>query len=312
MEKEFLWTEKYRPHKVSDCVLPDRLKNTFQEYVNRKEVPNMMFSGGPGIGKTTLAMALCDEIGLDYILINASNERGIGTLRDKIVNFASTMSLVGGRKVIILDEADYLTAEAQAALRGTVEEFSNNCTFILTCNFKAKLIDAINSRMVSVDFTLANSEKQGMATAFFKRLKQILVTEEVEFDAAILARIISMYFPDYRKCLGELQRLSVFGKIDESTMQYVSDVKNLKDLMAFLKDKNFKEMRKWVIDNSDVDQSKIYRKVYDSLSDYLESSSIPQAVIILAKYQYQGGFVADAEINLVACMTEIMVECAFK
>jgi len=310
--KEFLWVESHRPKTIAECVLPARIKRIFQEYVNKKQIPNMILSGGPGVGKTTAAIAMCEEIGLNYMMINASRERGIDTLRVKVINYASTMSLTGGHKVIIMDEADSLTPETQLALRGTVEEFSSNCTFILTCNFKSKLLEALHSRMPNVDFNLTNDEKPGMAAAFFKRLKEILSLEGIKFTEPALVKIIQLYFPDYRRTLGELQRLSVAGHIDENTLSQVSDVRNLKELAGFLKDKNFGEVRKWVVENGDVDASRIFRKIYDALYEYMDSGSIPMAVIIISKYQYQASFVADQEINLVACLTEIMVECEFK
>lgn len=309
--KEFLWVESYRPHIIADCVLPKRIKATFQEYVNKKQIPNMMLTGGPGVGKTTAAIAMCEEIGLNYMLINSSKDRGIQVLRDTIVGYASTMSLTGGHKVIILDEADYLTPDAQAALRGTIEEFSQNCTFILTCNYKSKLIDALHSRMVIIDFNLTMDEKPAMATAFFKRLRKILTEEKITFDDPVLAKIVGMYFPDYRRTLGELQRLSVFGNIDESVLQQVAAVRNVKELISFLKDKNFKNVRKWVVENGDVDSTKIFRQIYDSIFDHMDGPSVPMAVIIAAKYQYQAAFVADQEINILAFLVELMVECVF-
>ncbi len=309
---EFLWTEKYRPNRIEDCVLPPRIKDILLEYVKKGDVQNLLFAGGPGIGKTTAAIALCEEIGLNYMLINSSNENGIDVIRTKIVNYASTLSLRGGRKVIILDEADYLTPANQAALRGTIEEFSNNCSFILTCNFKAKLMEAIHSRMSYIDFNLSKTEKVNMATQFFKRLKTILTDEGIQFDPKVLADITNRFFPDYRRTLGELQRLSVMGKIDSETLSALADVKNVKELAGFLKEKNFREVRKWVVDNSDVDVARIYRAIYDALDTLLKKTSIPMAIIILAKYQYQNSFVADTEINLVACLTEIMVDCEFE
>jgi len=272
----------------------------------------MMLSGGPGVGKTTAAIAMCEEIGLSYLMINASRERGIDILRVKVINYASTLSLTGGHKVIIMDEADSLTPDTQLALRGTIEEFSSNCTFILTCNFKSKLLDALHSRMPDVDFNLTNDEKQGMATAFFKRLKEILMLEGIKYTDPALVKIIQMYFPDYRRTLGELQRLSISGLIDETILAQMSDVRNIKELAGFLKDKNFGEVRKWVVENGDVDATRIFRKIYDALYEYMVPAGIPMAVIIISKYQYQSAFVADQEINLVACLTEMMVECEFK
>jgi DNA polymerase III delta prime subunit len=312
MSKEFLWTEKNRPKKVADCILPDRLKKVFQEYVNNKTIPNLMLTGTAGVGKTTAAIAMCEEIGLDYIFINSSEERGIDTLRTKIRGYASTMSFGGSQKVIILDEADYITPEAQAALRGAIEEFSSNCSFIFTCNFKSKLIDAIHSRCSVIDFTLVNGEKPKMAAQFFKRLCDILTKENVTFDKAVVAKVVEKFFPDYRRTLNELQRYSSSGNIDASVLSQVSDLKNMTELIKYLKEKNFGEMRKWVVTNSDIDTARIYRKIYDGLYEYMKPESIPQAVVIIAKYQYQSAFVPDQEINLVACLTEIMVDCEVK
>lgn len=312
MAEEFLWVEAYRPKTVEDCILPDRIKETFKQYISNKKIPNIMLTGGPGIGKTTAAIAMCEEIGMNYMKINSSDERGIGILRDKIVVYASTMSLTGGPKVIILDEADYLTNVAQAALRGTIEDFSHNCTFILTCNFKSKLIDAIHSRMAIIDFNLQKDEKPKMAAMFFRRLKQILTTEKVTFDSPTLIKIIERYFPDYRRTLNELQKLSVFGHIDEKTISEMAEIRNVESLIGYLKNEDFAAMKKWVTDNGDVDHSTIFRKVYDSLYDYMEASTIPLAIAIIARYQYQAAFVLDQEINLVACFAELMVECTFK
>lgn len=312
MNDEFLWVEAFRPKKIEDCILPPRLKTIFLQYVKTKQVPNLLLTGGPGSGKTTVAKALCNEIGLNYLFINSSEERGIDTLRVKIKNYASTVSLVGGQKVIILDEADYITPDAQAALRGAIEQFSNNCTFILTCNYKSKLIDAIHSRCTVIDFKLSGKETELMAKEFFKRLETILDIEKVEYEKPVLAEIVKKYFPDYRRTINELQRLSTFGKLDSSTLTHLSDIRNIKELYEFLKNKKFTQMRKWVVENGDIDPSRIFRKIYDSLSEYMEPSSIPQAVLIIARYQYQAAFVADAEINLVAFLTEIMVDAQFK
>lgn len=311
MSDEFLWVEKYRPHKISDCILPNRLKKVFQEYVNTNQIPNLMLTGSAGVGKTTVAMALCDEIGISYLFINSSEDRGIDMLRTKIRGYASTISLTGGRKVIILDEADYLTPEAQAALRGTIEEFSENCTFIFTCNFKSRLIDALHSRCAVVDFALKSDEKKEMAAQLFKRLKQILDSEEVKYEDAVLAELIKKYFPDYRRTLNELQKFATIGNLDAGIIAQLSDVRKVSDLVGYLKSKDFNEMRKWVVVNSDVEPARIYRKIYDSLYEYFKPVSIPQAVVILSRYQYQSAFVADQEINLVACLTEIMVDCEF-
>lgn len=311
MSKSFLWVEKYRPKKISDCILPERLKNVFQEYVNKQEIPNLMLSGTAGVGKTSVAKAMCDEIGINHMYINASENRGIDMMRTTIRNYASTVSLVGGKKVIILDESDYLTADAQAAMRGAIEEFSSNCTFIFTCNYKAKLIDAIHSRCSVIDFSLKNDEKKEMASQFFKRLQHILAEEKIDYDRAVLAKIVEKFFPDYRRTLNELQRYSSSGSIDAGIVAQLSDVRKVGELVKHLKEKNFGEMRRWVVVNSDIDPNHIYRKVYDSLSDHFTKDSIPQAIIIISKYQYQAAFVADQEINLVACLTELMVECSY-
>jgi len=310
--EEFLWTEKYRPKKVSECILPDRIKNVFQEYVNTKSIPNLMLTGTAGVGKTTVAIAMCEEIGLNHLFINSSEERGIDTLRTKIKGYASTVSLVGGRKVIILDEADYITPEAQAALRGAIEEFSNNCTFIFTCNFKSRLIEALHSRCSVIDFALQGDEKPKMAASFFNRISEILTKENITYEKNVLIEITKKYFPDYRRTLNELQRYSTSGQIDAGILAQITSVRNIQDLIRYLKDKNFSDMRKWVVVNSDLDPARVYRKIYDSLYEYMKPESIPQAVVILAKYQYQGAFVADQEINLVACLTELMIDTEMK
>lgn len=311
-DEEFLWSQKYRPKKVVDCVLPERLKKVFQDYVNNKSIPNLMLTGTAGVGKTTVAIAMCEEVGLSYMFINSSEERGIDTLRTKIKNYASTMSFSGTKKVIILDEADYITPDAQAALRGLIEEFSSNCTFIFTCNFKSRLIDAIHSRCSVVDFTLKPDEKPRMAAQFFTKVCIILNKENITYDKQALIKIVEKFFPDYRRTLNELQRYASGGTIDASVVALMSDIRNLNNLIKNLKDKNFSEMRKWVAQNSDIDPARMYRKIYDGLYDYLKPESIPQAVVIIAKYQYQSAFVADQEINLVACLTEIMVDCEVK
>jgi len=309
---EFLLCEKYRPQKIADCILPDRIKKVFQEYVDRGEIPNLLLTGTAGVGKTTVAKAMCEEIGLNYLFINSSEDRGIDMLRTKIMGYASTVSLTGGRKVIILDEADGLTPDAQDALRGAIEAFSSNCTFILTCNFKAKIKDAIHSRCSVIDFTLRKDEKPGMAGMFFKRLRDILDKEGIKHDKNALAKIVEKFFPDFRRTLNELQRYAASGSIDAGVIAQISDLRSIADLVGYLKDKNFGEMRKWVTFNSDVDPSRVFRKIYDGMYDYLKPETIPQCVVILAKYQYQAAFVADQEINLTACLTEIMVDCQFK
>lgn len=311
MSDEFLWVEKYRPKTISDCILPERIKKIFQSYVDNNNIPNLMLTGSAGVGKTTVARALCEELGINHLFINSSEERGIDILRTKIKSYASTISLTGGRKVIILDESDYLTSDAQAALRGAIEEFSANCTFIFTCNFKSRLIDALHSRCSVIDFTLQKEEKPKMAVMLMKRLGCILDKENVTYDKPVLAKIIEKFFPDYRRTLNELQRYSSSGSIDAGIISQVSDVRKINDLVGYLKAGNFSEMRKWVVSNSDIEASRIYRSVYDSLYEYLKPESIPQAVVIIAKYQYQAAFVADQEINLVACLTEMMVDCEY-
>lgn len=307
-----LWVEKYRPKKIEDCILPDSLKSTFQEFVNRKEIPNLLLAGTAGVGKTTVAKALCEEIGCDYIVINGSDEgRQIETFRVKIKNYASSVSLMGGRKVIIIDEADYMNAESvQPALRGAIEEFSSNCSFIFTCNFKNRIIEPIHSRCTVIDFKL-NGSKAKMASAFFKRVEGILAQEKVTYDKDVVAAIITKHFPDNRRVLNELQRYSVSGTIDRGILTTVSEVQ-LTELIKSLKEKDFAGARKWVTNNLDNDPARLYRKVYDGLYEQLKPNSVPQLVLHLAKYQYQAAFVADHEINMIACLTEIMVDCEFR
>jgi DNA polymerase III delta prime subunit len=309
---EFLWSQAYRPRNISECILPERLKKVFQEFVHSAEIPNLMLTGSAGVGKTTVALAMCEELKISYLFINSSEERGIDILRTKIKNYASTFSFDGKRKVVILDEADYITPEAQAALRGSMEEFSSNCTFILTCNYKARLIDAIHSRCSVIDFTLSNEEKPKMAAAFMTRIFDILATENVKYEKPVVIEIIKKYFPDFRRTLNELQRYSIDGDLGAGVLAQVVSIRNIGELAKNLKEKNFTEMRKWVVSNSDIDPARIFRRIYDSMYEYMKPESIPQAVIILAKYQYQSAFVADQEINLVAMLTEIMVDVEFK
>jgi len=307
-----LWVEKYRPRTISETILPDHLKNTFQEFVNKKEVPNLLLSGRAGTGKTTVAKAMLEELGCDYIVINGSLNGNIDTLRNDIKSFASSVSLSGGRKYVILDEADYLNPNStQPALRNFIEEFSVNCGFILTCNFKNRIIDPLHSRCSVVEFKINKDDKQKLALAFFNRVQDILSNEKVEYDKKVVAAVISKYFPDYRRTLNELQRYSVTGKIDTGILTDYKE-ETLKEVMNCLKQKNFTGVRKWVGENSDVDSTSFFRSVYDVATDYLKPSSIPQLVLILADYQYKAAFVADHEINITACLTEIMVECEFK
>ena len=308
---ESLWVEKYRPHTIADCILPEEYKNTFQSYVDRKEIPHLLLCGGPGTGKTTVARALCDEIGCDYLMINGSDESGIDTFRTKIKTYASSMSLTGGKKVIIIDEADYLNPNStQPAMRAAMEEFAVNCTFIMTCNFKNRIIEPLHSRCAVIEFKLRKEDRPKMAMAFMKRATEILNIEKIPFDKAVLIEVVKKHFPDYRRILNELQRYSVSGKIDTGILSSIADV-SINELVNALKDQNFGAMRKWVADFGAEDPARVYRKIYDSLYDVIDKSTIPNAVLILAKYQYQSAFVPDQELNMVACLTEMMVEVKF-
>ena len=305
-----LWTEKYRPQTINDCILPERLKKSFQEYVNQKEIPNLLLTGGAGVGKTTVAKAMCNEVGCDYMVINGSDENGVDTIRVKIKNYASSMSFAGGRKVIILDEADYLTPNAQAILRNAIEEFASNCSFIFTCNYKTKIIEPLHSRCAVIDFTLRTNEKAQMASAFFKRIENILDTEKVEYESKVLAEVVKKHFPDFRRVINELQRYSKLGKIDVGILSQIGDI-SLSQIVKHLKEKDFTAVRKWSA-TAEVDNTTFFRKLYDALYDIAKPQSIPQAVIILADYQYKQAFVADHEINLVACLTELMANVEFQ
>ena len=303
--------EKYRPKKITDCILPESIKNTFIEFVGQKEIPNLLLSGGSGVGKTTVARALCEELHADYILINGSEESGIDVLRNKIKQFASTVSLQSGSKVVILDEADYLNPQStQPALRGFIEEFHRNCRFIFTCNFKNRIIEPLHSRCSVIEFKI-NGNRIMLAEQFMERVDQILKAEKIGFEDAVVAELIMKHFPDWRRVLNELQRYSVSGTIDSGILVNIAEV-NLTELMSHLKKKEFTKMRKWVVDNIDNDPVKVFRKIYDKMYDYMSSSSIPEAVIILGEYQYKSAFVADQEVNLLACLTEIMHKCKFK
>ena len=312
MSNDFLWVEKYRPKTVDECVLPKDLKTIFSNIIKTGEIPNMLFSGTAGVGKTTVAKAICNELNLDHIMINGSDERNIETLRGKIKSFASTVSLQGGYKVVILDEADYLNPQStQPALRAFIEEFSNNCRFIMTCNFKNRIIEPIHSRCSVYEFNIAAKEKPAIAGGFLKRLEFVLQQEEVEYQTEVLANLIMKFFPDWRRVLNECQRYAISGSIDSGILVSLSD-ENINTLVQHLKDKNFTEMRKWVANNMDVESRVIYRKIYDSMLDILKPDSVPQIVLILAQYQYYDSFVADHELNVVACMTEIMASAEFK
>ena len=312
MNTDFLWVEQYRPKTIDDCILPDSLKSLFSAFIKKGEISNMLFSGTAGIGKTTVAKALCEQMNCDWIMINGSEEGGIDVLRNKIKNFASTVSLSGGKKVVILDEADYLNPQStQPALRGFVEEFHKNCRFILTCNFKNRIIEPLHSRFSNIEFKVNPKDKPKLASRLFERAIYILKEQNVAYEDKVLVELITKHFPDFRKLINELQRYSVSGSIDAGILVNVSD-ENLKTLVTHLKNKEFGDMRKWVVNNLDNDPVKIFRKIYDTLYTNLEPSTIPHAVLIIADYQYKSAFVADQEINLVACLTELMSQVKFK
>ena len=314
MNNDFLWVAKYAPKTIEDCILPESTKKTFQDFLNKGEIPNMLLAGPPGIGKTTVAKALCNELGVDVYVINGSDEgRFLDTVRNNAKNFASTVSLssTAKHKVVIIDEADNTGNDVQLLLRAFVEEFAGNCRFIFTCNYKNKIIEPLHSRCAVVEFGIKGKDKAKLAGSFFKRLQQILEKENVEYDEKVLAELVSKHFPDFRRVLNECQRYSVGGRIDSGILAAFSDVA-VNDLLQNLKEKNFPEVRKWVVSNLDNDVTVLMRRIYDALYNALENNSIPAAVLVLAKYQYQSAFVADQEINMLACLTELMVECNFK
>ena len=311
---DFIWVEKYRPQTIDECILPDSIKKTFKEFLNKGEIPNMLLAGPPGVGKTTVAKALCNELGVDFYVINGSDEgRFLDTVRNNAKNFASTVSLSSEakHKVIIIDEADNTGNDVQLLLRAFIEEFAGNCRFIFTCNYKNKILEPLHSRCAVVDFSIRGKEKQQIAANFFQRLNFILEQERIETDKKVLIQLINKHFPDWRRVLNECQRYSVSGKIDSGILAAFSDVA-VNDLIKNLKTKNFPEVRKWVNSNMDNDTSVLFRRIYDSLYESLVPNTIPAAVLVIAKYQYQMAFVADQEINMLACLTEIMVECEFK
>ena len=310
--QEFLWVEKYRPNRLEDCILPDELKNTFQQFINQQNIPNLLLSGSAGVGQTTVAKAMLEELGADYIVVNGSLHGNIDTLRTEIMNFATTVSFSEGRKYVILDEADYLNPQStQPALRNFMEEYSKNCGFILTCNFKNRIIEPLQSRCSVIDFLFPKKLAPSLAGSFFTRVKTILDEEEVKYDEKVLAEIIQRHFPDWRRVLNELQRYSVSGIIDVGILSNSSQ-NAFKSLIALLKGKQFSDMRKWVAQNIDSDPTSIMRQLYDSSSEVIKPSSIPQLVLLIGEYQYKSAFVADQEVNLVAFLTQVMADVEFK
>jgi replication factor C small subunit len=309
---DILWVEKYRPQTIEDCILPSELKQTFQQFVDNEEIPNLLLTGTAGVGKTTIAKAMLEQIGCTYMMINGSEESGIDTLRTKIKNFASTVSMDGKRKYVILDEADYLNPQStQPALRGFIEEFSRNCGFILTCNFRNRIIEPLHSRCSTIEFRIPNEEKPKLAMGFMKRVQHILETENVNSNEKVVADLINKFFPDWRRCLNELQRYSATGSIDAGILVNLSDA-SIKELVSFIKDKDFKGCREWVVHNLDNDPHRVYRRIYDSLSGNVPDSAVPHCVLILGDYSYKSAFVADQEINLLACLTEMMTSVQFR
>ena len=308
---DILWVEKYRPVTIDDCILPSELKQTFQQFVDNQEIPNLLLTGTAGVGKTTVAKAMLEQIGCTYMMINGSEESGIDTLRTKIKNFASTVSMDGKRKYVILDEADYLNPQStQPALRGFIEEFSRNCGFILTCNFRNRIIEPLHSRCSTIEFRIPKDQKPKLAMHFMNRVQEILEKENVSYNEKVVAELIGKFFPDWRKCLNELQRYSATGTIDAGILVNISET-SIKELLSFIKNKEFTNARKWIVHNLDNDPSRIYRRIYDSLYDSVAPSSIPHCVLILADYSYKSAFVADQEINLLACLTEMMQQVEF-
>ena len=310
---DFLWVEKYRPHKISDCVLPSDLQEPFSDFVDQGKVPNLILTGGPGTGKTTAAKALCDETKTDFLMVNGSDEgRSIDTVRTTLNQFCSSVSMTGNRKAIIMDEADYMNADSvQPALRGFIEKFGNNVSFLFTCNYPNRIIDPIHSRCAVFDFTIPVNEKKKIGELYLKKCSEILGLNNIEYEKKVIAELIMKHFPDFRRVLNELQRYSVSGRIDTGILSSLEEV-NIGELMSSLRGKKFSDVRKWANSNADSETTQIFRKLYDNLSSHLKPQAIPQAVLIIADYQYKSAFVADQEINLVACLTEIMVECDFK